>query len=593
MPLTPKAFQTLLVLVENQGRLVEKDELLKKVWPDTFVEEATLAQNVFTLRKQLGDDRSDAQYIETVPKRGYRFVAPVRLIGTAQPALPETTEPGLYRRGSVWIAAAVLGATLAVGGFYLARRIDRPRHRAMLAVLPVQNLTGTNDRAYLTDGLTEEIITQLGAMDPSRLGVIARTSSMAYKDTNKTVDQISHELKVDYILEASLRESGTRTRVTAQLIDAGDQGRIWSQDYDAPSGDIVAVEDEIGRAVATQVHLELQPQARQRLDRRRGENPESHDLYLQARYYWNTRTRDGLDKGLNLFYRAAEKDPTNARAFAGVADSYNMMMFYGYSPGAGTLLQAKAAAQKAIELDDSLAEGHAALAYMDFMWLWEWPAAEKEFRRALELNQNYVSAHQWFALYLSAMGRDAEALEQVNAARALDPLSLIVRAAAGMTAYHARKYDEAIAECKSALAVNPDFAPAHTVLGHAYVQKRMFPEASAEYQKVLSLSGGTVPAYLADLGYLYGVSGKPADAMAVLTKLHDLRRQLPFVGFTTEALVYAGLNHKEMAIAYLEKAGEQNDANLIWARSDPRWQMISSDPRLSALLPPATAAHVR
>ncbi|MBI3485104.1 MAG: hypothetical protein HY012_08140, partial [Acidobacteria bacterium] len=158
---------------------------------------------------------------------------------------------------------------------------------------------------------------------------------------------------------------------------------------------------------------------------------------------------------------------------------------------------------------------------------------------------------------------------------------------------HARKYDEAIAECKSALAVNPDFAPAHTVLGHAYVQKRMFPEASAEYQKVLSLSGGTVPAYLADLGYLYGVSGKPADAMAVLTKLHDLRRQLPFVGFTTEALVYAGLNHKEMAIAYLEKAGEQNDANLIWARSDPRWQMISSDPRLSALLPPATAAHVR
>jgi len=598
VPLTPKAFQTLLVLVQNPGRVVEKEELLKTVWPDTFVEEATLAQNVFTLRKQLGDDRSEAIYIETVPKRGYRFVAPVRLIEPAP--VPEAERSGeggptgwFSNRRRLWITAAVLGCTVAAGSAYFVRRMVKPRHRAMLAVLPVQNLSGNEERSYLTDGLTEEIITQLGAMDPERLGVIARTSSMAYKNTTKTVEQIGRELRVDYILESSLRESGLGTRITAQLINASDQARIWSQDYDAPAGGIVAVEDEVGRAVASQIQLELGSRARQRLARARAENPESHDLYLQGRYFWNSRTHDGLGKSLTLFYQAAEKDPSNARAYAGVADAYNMMMFYGYSPGAGSLVKAKAAAQKAIELDESLPEGHAALGYMQFMWLWEWPSAEEEFRRAIALDPNYVPAHHWFALYLSAMGRSEEAMEQIRQAREIDPLSLIVRAAAGLTAYHAGKYDLAIAECKSALDVNPNFIPAITVLGHAYAQKKMYGEAEAAYQKTVQLTNGATMSYLADLGYLYAVSGKSREAMKIVDAFHDRDRQMPYVPFTFDALIYAGLNEREKAVASLERAEQQNDAGLIWLRSDPRWASIRTDPRLASLLPPPTAAHTQ
>jgi len=591
IPLTPKAFQTLLVLVQNQGRVVEKEELLRKVWPDTFVEEATLAQNVFTLRKQLGDDRSEAVYIETVPKRGYRFVAPVQPVA-ARAAIesPLSIKPvplherSLSRR-RLWIIATILACALAASTFYIGRRMNAPPLHAMLLVLPVQNLTGNTDRSYLADGLTEEFIAQLGAMDPRRLGVIARTSSMAYKDTNKTVDQIGRELNVNYVLEASLREAGQRTRVTAQLISTSDQARLWSQDYDAPSGDLVAVEDEIGRAVASEIHLELQPQSRRRLALIRAENPASRDLYLQARYYWNLRTQDGLNKSLTLFYQAAEKDPTNARAYAGVADAYNLLLFYGYSPGAGSILRAKEAAQKAVELDDALAEGHAALAYVEFMWLWEWPQAEKEFRRAISLNPNYVSGHQWFALYLSAMGRPQEAMAQINEARSLDPASLIVRAAAGLTAYYARNYDAAIAEAQAALDVNPNFTPALTVRGRAHEQKKMFPEAMADYQKEMELTQGTATTMLADLGHLYAVTGKTAEATAVIQKLSDLRRQFPFVGFTAEALVYAGMNDRDNAIAYLIKAEQQNDGARIWVSSDPRWDPVRSDPRFDAVAP--------
>ena len=598
VPLTPKAFQTLLVLVENQSRVVDKEDLLKKVWPDTYVEEATLAQNVFTLRKQLGDDRSEAVYIETVPKRGYRFVAPVKLIGPESgneiATTPAVAEKQVWiTRRSILLAAGLLACVLVGIGIYAGRRISAHPRRAMLAVLPVQNLTGREERNSLSDGLTEEIIAQMGVMDPDHLGVIARTSSMAYKDTHKTIDQIGRELNVDFVLEASLRDTAERSRVTAQLIDAKSQARIWAEDFDVASADLLGVEDEIGRAVASEIHLELQPRARQRLARVHAENPQARQLYVEGRRYWNLRTREGLEKALDLFKRAVEVDPTNARAFAGLADTYNIQMFYGFSPGAGSLLKAKAAAQRAIELDDTLAEGHAALAYTEFMWLWQWAESEKEFRRAIALNHNYASAHQWFALYLSAMGRHGEALEQIGQARTLDPVSLPVRAAAGLTHYHARNYDLAITECRAALAMNSEFAPAHTVLGHAYVGKKMFAEAEAEYQKVIALTNGAVPLYLADLGYLYGIWGKRDEARKILETLRDSRRQLPFVPFTQEARVFAGLNQKDEVVDYLQKAEQQNDAGLIWLGVDPRWDGVRADPRLKSLFQPSSKDQTR
>lgn len=596
VPLTPKAFQTLLVLVQNQGRVIEKEELLRRVWPDTFVEEATLAQNIFTLRKQLGDDRSEGAFIETVPKLGYRFVAPVRQVEFAK--LEELSRSGfperpaslpLFRRMSLWLGM-LLGCVGAIGALFSVRYLRMPQQRTMLCVLPVQNLAGNEEHSYVADGLTEEMISQLGAMDPQHLGVIARTSSMAYKGTTKTIEQIGRELNVNYVLETSLRESGQRMRITAQLINSRDQARMWSQEYDAAPGDLVAVEEQIARAVGSEIHLRLQPQAQQRLARTRAENPESRDLYLQGRYYWNQRSRDGLSKSVSLFYQAAEKDPSNARAYAGIADAYNMEMFYGYSPGAGTLLKAKAAAQRAIELDDSLAEGHAALAYMDFMWLWEWPDAEKEFQRAITLNANYVSAHHWYGLFLSAMGRHEEAMQQVTAARAIDPVSPVVRAAAGLSAYYARNYDQAVAEARSALAINPNFVPAHTVLGRALEQKKMYPEALAEYKRVLDLAGsGNV--LIADLGHLYGVMGKATEATAIIKKMDNMRTELPYVSFSAEGLIYAGLNDDQNAIEYLVKANQQNDAGLIWVWTDPRWDKIRPDPRIKALLPPPTSVR--
>lgn len=582
IPLTPKAFQTLLFLVENPGRVVEKEELLQKIWPDTFVEEATLAQNVFTLRKQLRDDRADAIYIETVPKRGYRFAAPVEVVqpSTAgkRPGAQAQSEQAVPARVAArpwrWIALVVL---LSAGWFSLWRtRSASVPARPVLVVLPVENLTGDPNQEFLSDGLTEELIAQLGSLDAGKLGVIARTSAMSYKGSGKTVPQIGRELKVDYLLEGSVREAGDKIRVTAQLIRVRDQTHLWAESYDRNLGDLLKVQTEIAESVATSIELRLTDAARTRLASANPVNPHAYEAYLRGRYYWNTRTREGLLKSVDFYNQALQLDPLNARAYAGLADAYNLLSYYGYVNDRENVRRAREAARKAVELDDNLAEAHASLAYGDFYWWWDWPQAEHDFLRAIELDDNYVPAHQWYALYLAAAGRQPEALHQIERARELDPLSPTVRAAAAFVNYLARRYDEALAECNAGLSTNPRLVAALYVRGLVYEARGDLDKAIVDIQRAIDLSEPNAWIYLGALGHAYALNGRRAQAEALLAQM-DKASQQEFVGPYNRAVIWAGLGDRQQTLTWLHRAWEAEDAAMAWLRVDPRFDAVRSD----------------
>jgi tetratricopeptide (TPR) repeat protein len=343
------------------------------------------------------------------------------------------------------------------------------------------------------------------------------------------------------------------------------------------------MEEEVARAVTEQIRLQLPAAAQARLVSGHPVNPAAHDDYLKGRYCQSQRSKEGLQKSLEYFQKAINEDPGNARAYAGIADSLNLQLFYGLSPGAGTILNAKAAADKAIQLDDSLAEGHAAMAYVNFMWLWDWPTAEREFQRAIQLDENYLPAHHWYALYLAAMGRQHEALKEVRLAQRLDPVSPIVNTAVGFVYYFNRDYDEAIKNCKAVLEQEPNFIVAHTVLGQAYDAKGMHQEAIGELEKVVELSGGKVAVYLGSVGHAYAAAGRQADAKKMLDQMDELAKQGDYVGLSAKAVIYAGLGDNEKAILYLQRAREQNDAARIWLRVDPRYDGLRSDPRFQEM----------
>ncbi|MGC2527249.1 MAG: tetratricopeptide repeat protein [Candidatus Acidiferrum sp.] len=454
----------------------------------------------------------------------------------------------------------------------------------MLAVLPVQNLSGNSSEDYVDDGLTEELIAQLGMLNPRQLGVISRTSSMAYKNTEKTIAQIGHELGVDYILESSLLQSNGHLRFTAQLVRTSDQTHLWAQEYDKQAGDLIAIQDEIGRTVADQIRLKLSFPAGEVIQPLHTVRPESREAYLRGRYYMNQRSKDGLSKGVEFFLQAIHNDPSDARAYAGLADSYSLMVFYGYSEASLGIVRAQEAAERAIAIDDSLADGHAALAYVNFMWLWDWAAAEQEFHRAIELDPNNSTVHQWFALYLAAMDRPQEAVEEIKMAELLDPRSPIVKSAAGWIFYFARQPQRAAEECLSALQLDPNLMVAHSVLGLSYEEQGRYHQAITEFRRAIELSGIQQSTYLGYLGHAYAVSGRNHEAERVLREL-DESAKIGRVALLNKAVIYAGLGDKEKAIETLQQAANQNDASSVWLRVNPQFDNLRSDPRFTALLP--------
>jgi TolB-like protein/DNA-binding winged helix-turn-helix (wHTH) protein/Tfp pilus assembly protein PilF len=580
VPLTSKAFETLLVLVETSGHVLTKEELLKRIWPDTFVEDGTLFQNIATLRRVLGDGPDQRSFIETVPRRGYRFSATVNRVDAG--AKVESTFR--IRRPNVAIAAlgAVLLLVVCFAWFaWQGARPAGPREpgKIRLAVLPFLNLSGDSGQEYFGNGLTEEMITQLGTLEPARLAVIARTSSMQYKDTKKDARQIGRELGVDYIMEGSVLRDAARVRITAKLIRTRDQTNLWAQDYDRNLTDILSLQNDVAGAIAREIRLKLTPAANAPpLD------PQVHELYLQGRYFWNKRTESGILKAIGYFDEAIARSPRYAQAHAGLADAYALLgsLANAAVPRPEAMAKAKRSALRALEIDDSLAEAHTSLAFVLMQYEWDWQSSEREFRRALDLNPNYATAHQWYGFWLMARGRSREAIEEEIRALENDPLSTIVETDTCQLLAYLGRDDEAIRHAQRALELDPGFPLAHLYLAEAYAGKSQYPEAIVETRKALDLNADPSWA-LSELARMYSVSGEIDQGREILRTLLQSADQRKDLGMQF-AQIYAALGDKEATLGWLDRAYRNREGGLILLHVSPVFQSVRQDPRFIDLV---------
>ena len=624
---TPKAFEVLLLLIQHRGEVVGKDNLMGTVWPDSFVEESNLTQTIFMLRKALAET-SDQRYILTVPGRGYRFVAEVGQVsgdghagtdeisvlsenagaegsvrpgdqksgsqtwmsGSTQPQVEQTksrtreTEGGVDTRLWLVIAGALAILLIAVSAGYLrwsgpGSNSPEAQGRSMLAVLPFQNLTGDASQEYFSDGLTEEMISQLGNLDPQHLGVIARTSVMHYKGSQTSLEQVGRELGVQYVIEGSVRRDANNVRVTAQLIKVKDQSHVWARQFDRELKSLLTLQGEIAREVADEIQVTLgdhKPAA----SALSPAQYQAYDLYLKGQYFFNKRTVSGFEEAIAYFQQAVAANPHDARSYAGLADSYALMAGYSSRPQNEFMSKARASALRALEIDDSLPEAHAALALIVQNSDWDWQTAEKEFRRAMELNPNYTTAHHWYAEHLMWRGRFDEALQESERARQLDPLSLIVAADNGAILFFSRQYDRAIDKFRSVLATDPDFPRAHMML-RALVEMGMYADAQTFLEKERTKMA--TPWYWYNLAYIAGRSGQTAQARNALRELLQESRRGP-VDARIIAAAYASVGDKEKALTWLEKAYAQHSNELTALKVDPGYDSLRSDPRFQDLL---------
>jgi eukaryotic-like serine/threonine-protein kinase len=462
-----------------------------------------------------------------------------------------------------------------------SRRVTRGRIQSV-AILPLADLSEHAEPDYFADGMTEALITDLAKINALR--VISRTSVMQYKGVQRPLPQIARELNVDAVVEGSVLRSGNRVRITAQLIHAASDEHLWAESYERDLRDVLSLQGEVARAIANEIQVKLTSQDQARLVSAHSVDPEAYQLYLKGRFYWNKRTEAGLKRGIEYFHQAIDLDPNYALAYAGIADCYSLLGWdlFGALPPREALPIAKAAAKKALETDDSLAEAHNSLAWTKLAFDWDWMGAEREFKRAIELNPGYAITHHWYAECLAGMGRYAEALAEIRQAQELDPLSLIISSIVGWVFYFDRRDDQAIAEFRKTLELDPNFWVAHWTLGRAYEQKAMFVEAIAEIQKAIDFSGGS-PLSLAALGHTYAVWGRRAEAERVLNELKESSKQ-GYISPYGIAAIHAGLGEKDQAFIWLEKAYEERSGWLIWLRAEPISDPLRSDPRFQDLL---------
>jgi TolB-like protein/DNA-binding winged helix-turn-helix (wHTH) protein/Flp pilus assembly protein TadD len=589
LALTPKAFDLLVLLVESNGRLLAKDELIQKLWPETFVEEVNLAQNISLIRKTLAVGFEGQPLIETVPKRGYRFRMPVttttepdRLNGTSDFATARTSHIRYWLLGTTGVVL-VLAGILAFWMSGRRRVLGGSPTPAVLAVLPFENLSAEQD--FVGDGLTEELIARLSRLAPSQLGVIARTSAMHYKGTRKTAAEIGRELGADYLLENSIRHDSKRVRLTVQLIRVSDQTHLWADNFDRASRELLPLQIEVAEAVEERLKTYLLPHDPRptRATTERSIDPEAYELYLRGRFEFNKRTQQGLNKSIDYYQQALARQADYALAYAAMADSYNQIAYFGYALTGSAERKAREYAEKALTLDSSLAAAHTALGYSNFMWTWNWPLADRSFTRALQLDPGYVLAHHWYGMYLAASGQTDAAVKQLILAKQLDPLSPSINTGLGYMYYFARDYDRSIDLCQQALELNPDYIPAHVVLGWSYAGKRTYSQAIAEIKRADQLAAGG-PVYLTMLGRIYGLNGQREEALNVLHRLDQMeKRNGAPIPATARATVFAGLGDRHNAIRWLEKVAP-GDAHANWLRVDPEWDFLRGDPRFQAIV---------
>jgi TolB-like protein/DNA-binding winged helix-turn-helix (wHTH) protein/Tfp pilus assembly protein PilF len=607
--LQEQPFQVLAMLLERAGQVVTREELQKKLWPaDTFVDfDHGLNKAVNKIRDALGDSAESSRFVETVARRGYRFLAEVKAadeapvhrpefapaqLASPQPRATETGDRAPFVDNAAtserrlaplaWkVFAFVLLAVIAAFAAWKIHSRNRPTSAIhSLAVLPLESLSNDASQDYFADGMTDELISDLGQI--SALRVISRTSVMGYKHARKPLPQIARELNVDAIVEGTVLRSGDQVRITAQLIDAAADKHLWSQSYEGELKDTLALQNQVARAIADQIRINLNPQEQAALKTAKVVNPEAYESYLKGRYFWNKRTPDSLKVALAYFNQAIDEDPTYAQAYSGLADTYALLgdWQYGVMTPKEALPKAKAAATKALELDGTLSEAHNSLAFCFDAFDWDLESAGKEFQRAIELNPGYATAHHWYAWHLSLLGRYDEAIAEMRKAKSLDPLSLIINADLAELLVIAHFYDESIIQSRKTIEMDPNFALAHNQLAQAYLQKHMNAEAIAELQKAVELSA-SCPTCIANLARAYAASGRTNEAAK---RLSDLKNHSNG-GYSDAAevsMVYAALGDKDQAMHWLEIGYEQrfNPGVLLRPGFDP----LRPDPRFQDLI---------
>jgi TolB-like protein/DNA-binding winged helix-turn-helix (wHTH) protein/Tfp pilus assembly protein PilF len=611
LKLRPQSFRVLEILLERPGDLITREEFRRELWPsDTFVDfEHGLNTSVKDLRSALNDSASEPRYIETLPKLGYRFIAAVEpaespstelppaasIIDSSQAhaATPESLpiQQRASRRSvlgwpTLLVATLVIGASVAAYFHWRhsqARRQTASEH-LMVAVLPFENLTGDSTQEYFSDGMTEEMIAQLGRVDPEHLGVIARTSVMHYKHSGEQLDQIGRALGVEYVLEGSVRRDSNKVRISAQLIQTKDQSRIWARQYDRELNGLLVLQGEIAHEAADEILLAL---GERKLTSNAAfatsqvtKSYEAYDLYLKGRYFLAKRTPQSFQQAAESFEQAVTKDPNYAPAYAGLADSYTLMSEYDMVLPGEIIPKARAAALKALDLDEKLAEAHVSLAVIAQNYDWDWQTADKEFRRAIVLDPNYATGHHWYAEHLAFLGRFDEAFPEIQRARQLDPLSLIIQTDNAVFLYYSRQYDPAIAQFRAILEMEPNFPRVH-ILESAYVQKGQFAEALADVENWRRFDpdafwGRTIEAYI------NARAGRAAQARRILDKLQS-RESGPIDPLALVA-PYIALGDKDRAFMWLDKAVAVHSPGLTALGVDPTYDPLRSEPRFQALL---------
>ena len=615
MSLTPKVFDVLVMLVNNSGRLVEREELMRVVWADSYVEESNLTVSISALRKVLAEQTDGRHYIETVPKRGYRFVADVRAVGAEQEELivreqtraqviieqtEETNdqsgikaeiEPYAKEQAKVQASrrmkpqALIAWATMIVmmtGVAYLwkairAKRVGVDAQIRSIAVLPFKHLGEGEKDELLGFGMADVLITRTGSLNQ----VAVRPTSAVFKYLGAEPDIVSvgKELKVDAVLEGGVQRIGERIRVTARLVRARDGDLLWAETFDGRFKDLFALQDEMSEQVAIALSVNVGEQ-KKLLTKRYTKSGEAYQVYMRGRYFWNKRTADDLKKAIECFKQAIEKDPSYALAFAGLADSYALLGDYNVAPAREVFPKMKAAAARAVEMDDQLAETHTSLAYAKRLSDWDWPGAEEEFARAIDLNYSYATAHHWYSEYLAGMGRFDEAVEEARRAVELDPQSLIINTNVGWIYYLAHSYDKAIEELKKTLEMDPSFFLAKALLWQAYAQNGMYEEALA-----MGAESKSPEAQERDeiLRKAYEEGGWKGFELKVLEWNLDGQKGNDVLACSI-AGGYTIAGDYDSAFKWLQKAYENRDSQMVWLKVNPDFDDLHGDPRFKDLL---------
>ena len=596
--LQEQPFQLLAMLLERPGETVTREEIRNRLWTaDTFVDfDQGVNKAVNRIREALGDSATSPRFVETVARRGYRFIADVAAVESAPVATPDAgtgdaaalqdervatlaASPGRSRRWHRWAigGAAVVVASMAIVVWARQWKAPRPTPIRSLAVLPLENLSGDAAQEYFADGMTDELIATLGQI--SALRVISRTSVMPYKRVRKPLPQIARELNVDAVIEGTVLRSDRRVRITAQLIAARNDTHLWSDTYDGDLRDTLNLQNTVARAIADQIRVNLNPQEQANLKQRKVVDPEAYEAYLKGRYFWNKRTGADFQKAVEYFTRATERDPTYAEAYSGLADTYALLgdWEYGVLTPREAFPRAKAAAFKALQLDNMLGDAHTSLAFLLDGFDWDFASAGNEFRRAIELNPGYATAHHWYAWHLSLSGRNDDAILEMKRAQNLDPLSLIINADLAELLLIAHFTDESIQQSRKTIELDRRFPLAHNQLGLAYLQSHRPDEAIAELRNAVELSGGSATC-TANLARAFASSGRRNEAVQLLDTLKK-RSSDAYSNASEIAVVYAALGDGDQAMAWLERAfGERFNPGVLLRpgfdalRADRRFQ---------------------